>query len=319
MCVLDLLHLDGRELRAAGHSLSHMETTIMKQSLAILVGSYDRRSERRLSKTRLFLVLLLGIMTLSFCIKTQSALGGTVDLTFTTPMNTTATSNVSIIIGGAFFTPVPIPTGTDAPGKRDLILASMQKDIKSGKVPAFTIDTSGTTGITISNLTKGTKVTFGPGATGEAKDTQTASITPLGGSIVFGNTAFAARDTSGNPSTFTAGVITDLGELSFTIPATSLPSLDGAAIASALFADLAPDQASHGFGITDNGDELDFTFIPALTTTIGGIAFGTTAPTEGLTGSLIAVPEAGAWMMMLLGFAGLGYVGFRRTRKVRVA
>ena len=31
------------------------------------------------------------------------------------------------------------------------------------------------------------------------------------------------------------------------------------------------------------------------------------------------IPEPSTWAMMLLGFAGLGYVSFRRTRKVRVA
>ena len=31
------------------------------------------------------------------------------------------------------------------------------------------------------------------------------------------------------------------------------------------------------------------------------------------------IPEPSTWALMLLGFAGLGYVGFRRTRKVRVA
>jgi hypothetical protein len=31
------------------------------------------------------------------------------------------------------------------------------------------------------------------------------------------------------------------------------------------------------------------------------------------------IPEPSTWAMMLLGFAGLGYVAFRRTRKVRVA
>jgi PEP-CTERM motif len=28
-----------------------------------------------------------------------------------------------------------------------------------------------------------------------------------------------------------------------------------------------------------------------------------------------AIPEPSTWAMMLLGFAGLGYAGFRRTRK----
>jgi hypothetical protein len=31
------------------------------------------------------------------------------------------------------------------------------------------------------------------------------------------------------------------------------------------------------------------------------------------------IPEPSTWAMMLLGFAGLGYMGFKRTRKVRVA
>ena len=31
------------------------------------------------------------------------------------------------------------------------------------------------------------------------------------------------------------------------------------------------------------------------------------------------IPEPSTWAMMMLGFAGLGYVSFRRTRKVRVA
>ena len=35
----------------------------------------------------------------------------------------------------------------------------------------------------------------------------------------------------------------------------------------------------------------------------------------GEAGALSAVPEPSTWAMMLLGFAGLGYAGFKRTRK----
>ena len=37
------------------------------------------------------------------------------------------------------------------------------------------------------------------------------------------------------------------------------------------------------------------------------------------TFTLTAVPEASTWAMMLLGFAGLGYAGYRRVRAPRAA
>jgi hypothetical protein len=41
----------------------------------------------------------------------------------------------------------------------------------------------------------------------------------------------------------------------------------------------------------------------------------TIAPVDPGIGSLIAVPEASTWAMMLIGFAGLGYAGWRGPRK----
>jgi hypothetical protein len=35
----------------------------------------------------------------------------------------------------------------------------------------------------------------------------------------------------------------------------------------------------------------------------------------GLTGTTIAVPEPSTWAMLLLGFAGLGLMGWRASRK----
>jgi hypothetical protein len=44
---------------------------------------------------------------------------------------------------------------------------------------------------------------------------------------------------------------------------------------------------------------------------------GYTGP--GTTETTTAVPEASTWAMMLIGFAGLGYFGYRRCRAPRVA
>jgi hypothetical protein len=41
---------------------------------------------------------------------------------------------------------------------------------------------------------------------------------------------------------------------------------------------------------------------------------GINGETAGLFGA-ISVPEPSTWAMMILGFAGLGFAGYRRTRK----
>jgi hypothetical protein len=47
----------------------------------------------------------------------------------------------------------------------------------------------------------------------------------------------------------------------------------------------------------------------------GGSVFTLTPPIDPGIGWVIAVPEASTWAMMLLGFAGLGYAGWRGSRK----
>jgi uncharacterized protein (TIGR03118 family) len=42
---------------------------------------------------------------------------------------------------------------------------------------------------------------------------------------------------------------------------------------------------------------------------------GTNGQTAGLFGAITSVPEPSTWIMMLAGFAGLGFVGFHRSRK----
>jgi PEP-CTERM motif len=47
----------------------------------------------------------------------------------------------------------------------------------------------------------------------------------------------------------------------------------------------------------------------------GGSVFTLAPPADPGIGWVIAVPEASTWAMMLLGFAGLGYAGWRGSRK----
>ncbi len=64
---------------------------------------------------------------------------------------------------------------------------------------------------------------------------------------------------------------------------------------------------------------------PAIVSAIAGAVGGnlnalyfTAGPngeSNGLFGSLTAVPEPSTWAMMLAGFAGLGFAGYRRARK----
>jgi PEP-CTERM motif len=50
---------------------------------------------------------------------------------------------------------------------------------------------------------------------------------------------------------------------------------------------------------------------------VGGGPIGT--PGGGAPGGAAAVPEPSTWAMLLLGFAGLGYAGYRRAREPRAA
>jgi hypothetical protein len=63
-------------------------------------------------------------------------------------------------------------------------------------------------------------------------------------------------------------------------------------------------QAGDGFGFT-------YDFAPRPVTTAVSLA---TAPL-----SVAAVPEPSIWAMMLIGFAGLGYAGYRRSFVTRIA
>ena len=72
------------------------------------------------------------------------------------------------------------------------------------------------------------------------------------------------------------------------------------------------------------GQVLDLTFTGSLVGFTGGTITGQVVTTSDLGvalfvvnpgGSITAVPEPSTWAMMLLGFAGLGYAGWRGSRK----
>jgi PEP-CTERM motif len=76
----------------------------------------------------------------------------------------------------------------------------------------------------------------------------------------------------------------------------------------------------------DFAESFSLIFTPALgvTGTLQGELFATTPgfPVDlgSFSGSVTStpIPEPRTWAMMLLGFAGLGYAGYRRTRRATV-
>jgi hypothetical protein len=68
-----------------------------------------------------------------------------------------------------------------------------------------------------------------------------------------------------------------------------------------------------GFNVWNNGNGTYTGFIAGNSAAVGqNIIY------LGETGALTAVPEASTWAMMLVGFAGLGFAGFYRSRRSSV-
>lgn len=89
-------------------------------------------------------------------------------------------------------------------------------------------------------------------------------------------TTFDPRDTK-PAAVFTAGIVTDVGEVFFRVSSAELNfQTDGPIICQALFQRLAPRSPQYGASINYAGDRLEIYFDPAYTVTQGGIMFGTT-------------------------------------------
>ncbi len=68
-----------------------------------------------------------------------------------------------------------------------------------------------------------------------------------------------------------------------------------------------------GFNLWSNGGSSYTGFLAGNALTVGGPIIY-----DGVNGSLTSAPEASTWVMLLMGFAGLGYAGHRGAKASRV-
>lgn len=207
-------------------------------------------------------------------------------LTFSKPTNT-SDSNVTVYINPGKDVSVTIPPDTSATEKRNLI----KQALEDAGYDVTTEDAGGNelpgNQLRILFLRNNTEVKFDAGGTGELKDDVVAAAAELG-SIGFSG-VFEPFDALGAPAIFTAGIITDLGELTVNVTAEELGFVtDGPIICQALFMRLAPLAPPLGANVLLAGDRLDVYFDPVFASVGGGVSGGTTSLSEGCDVSLIS-------------------------------
>ena len=105
---------------------------------------------------------------------------------------------------------------------------------------------------------------------------------------------------------FTGGTVDDSLSLSISSTASFTYSITGTGLMSPITS--TPSAIPGGFAVTNMFDLGDGSYVLHLTTLAS-------ASTVGGSLSVSAVPEVSTWAMMLLGFAGLGFAGYRQTKK----
>ncbi|MCC6907880.1 MAG: hypothetical protein IT430_08080 [Phycisphaerales bacterium] len=207
------------------------------------------------------------------------ALAKDATMTFTTPSNRRA-ATVKVSLDPYRDAQVVIPAGSTVEQKRDLI-----RDAIKAANPNLTVENVGTTGLKIKDIHDNTTVTFDPGETGEAND-KIACAAPPNGAIEFTG-FFDPMDWNSQPAVFTAGIVTDVGELTVQVSASELNfQTEGPIICQALFQRLAPQAPQYGANVLFAGDRLEVYFDPAYSIQTGGVIFGSTSQSPGNSGSL---------------------------------
>jgi hypothetical protein len=182
--------------------------------------------------------------------------------------------------------PVSIPASTRARDKAVLI----EQALDAAGMPSDTVRERGQTYVRAFGLPPAMPASMAIGGTQERSDKlvpEAPLFQPfvLSARIVFGPGHFEPYESGNRVAYFTAGIVTDVGELSAQVSARQLDfAADGPIICQALFQRLAPRAPQYGAQINYAGDRLDIYFDPAYTVTQGGIIFGTSSPTPGSEG-----------------------------------
>ncbi|HOW73376.1 MAG TPA: hypothetical protein PKY77_22475 [Phycisphaerae bacterium] len=174
-----------------------------------------------------------------------------------------------------------IPSAMNAEQKRDHLVSTLVL-----QQPQYYPTTAGTDAFTLNGFLPGTSIRFATGTSAEAQDKLTTAGT-RSGQIAFAG-SFEPYDGHHQPAVFTAGIVTDVGELTALVSAQELGfQTDGPIICQALFQRLGPMAPPHGAQIQCAGDRLEVYFDPAYTVARGGVVFGTTSPTDGCSGQVV--------------------------------
>ncbi|MBM4107712.1 MAG: hypothetical protein FJ255_02695 [Phycisphaerae bacterium] len=195
------------------------------------------------------------------------------------PATSTASSSIRVTVGATVVN-VPLPPLASATLKRDQVRTALAA---AGHQVVNALP--GGDSLTVLNTAPGSVVVETINS-GERVDQVKGPAAPAG-RVGFRPVLFDPFDAQAQPAVFTAGIVTDVGELTATVSAQELNfQTSGPIICQALFQRLAPQAPQYGAVIDYAGDRLEIYFDPAYSVTSGGVNFGTTSRTPGCSGRL---------------------------------